>query len=126
MKRTSALAAVVLLTGCETLTAPLTTTYITPAGLQQVGTKTEHSLRMPQEQAALCIARNAENYISEIHTTVRPATQPDAIEVQIRLNQIVALAIVRGAGPGSAATLWLSPVPMANREAWVPAIIKGC
>ena len=103
-----------LLTGCTT----------TPQQIVEQGVRYDAQLKLPPNNAADCIARNAENIHGDFITTVRPLKDDGSMEVILRLaTAALAVTHVRPEGKGSAATSWWRMVP---REAWPSRIVEGC
>lgn len=114
MKRLAIPVALALLTGCAT-----------PTELKQDGIRTHYTLRLPPDQAARCLARNAEEYFGGFGAQVRETEAPGILEVHVRMEQLLAVAHIEPKGGGSSATIWRGRIPLI---AWgLPeAMAKGC
>lgn len=108
----------VLLTGCH---LPLT-----PQSVTNVGTRTTHTLRREPHLAAVCIARNIDQYRSPYSAQIRPGVAPVLVEVHVRGAQLVSIAELTPSGAGSSALIWMTPEPVYEREALVAAMVEGC
>jgi hypothetical protein len=111
------LAALALLAGCIS----------GPQEMIEVAKPSMHaSIRSP-EQAALCIARNAENDTAGFHVTARPSEKAGMHEIQVRTwaANILAYAVVEPAANGSRISLWLAP-PLIGKDTFTTAVLRGC
>lgn len=107
--------AVALLAGCET-----------PGELIQGGPRSTYQLKLPQDRAAVCLARAAENHIGTLSAIVRPLDQ-NTTEVVVRVQgqDAVLVAHVKPTGSQSQATFYRS-----NFYRWsadvIAAMVAGC
>ena len=113
-----ALLSLFVVTGCA----------LTPKEVTEKGTRRTAALRLPPQQAALCIERNAENRSGLYIASHRPFSG-EAIEVTIRFTEfmgVLAVAHLRPEGTGSAVEVWISPNVLVDASALNDAFIANC
>jgi hypothetical protein len=115
---TEAAVALALLAGCQTPLAP--------QPVAREGTRSAHSLRLEPHLAAVCIARNVDQYRSPYSAEIRPGVSPALVEVQVRGARLVSVAELTASGEGSRASIWMSAGPVYEWEALVAAMVEGC
>jgi hypothetical protein len=115
---TEAAATVALLAGCQAPLAP-------PSRIDE-GTRTAHTLRLEPHLAAVCIARNVDQYRSPYSAEIRPGVAPALVEVQVRGARLVSVAQLKASGEGSHAVIWIAPEPVYEWEALIAAMVEGC
>lgn len=109
--------ALVLLAGCA----------YSPAEFREVGTRTTHTLKLPPEKAAYCMARNIEGTRGGLTTSVRPLG--DGSELLMRIagtGLLVSVGEMKPSGTGSHATVWMTPNPFYGRDEFVQTLVKDC
>ena len=100
----------------------------TPQDLRGTGVRTDHTLTLPVDQAAGCLARNTENNSWLYAATTRP--MPGGIfEVIVRMPEApifgaMYLIEVTPAGTSSKASIW-GPTPGGEGN-YRSEVIKGC
>lgn len=114
-----ALAGLVMLAGCNTIQSA---GEITSGSAPSV-----HAAKRAPEQAAGCMARNAESEHSLVAST-RAAEKPGAYEVLVRtgVTNILAYAVAEPADSGSKVSVWLDPMPFWRKSEITANMLKGC
>lgn len=110
---------------CGLAVAALLAGCATPGELQKSGVRSDYALSLPPERAARCMARNAEEYFSANSAHVTEGEAPGTYKIEVRTEQLVALARIEPFGRHSKATIWRGHFPLIERG--LPdAMAKGC
>lgn len=115
--RITMLIAAILISACST-----------PQQLVESGDRSTHKLARAPEQAAGCIARNAESAATALMASVRTYDRPGSYEVVARSGPDTTLAYVQidPDPPGSRATLWLRSAWFVGKGELAATMMKGC
>jgi hypothetical protein len=112
----------------QILVVLMLTACATPQEFMSRPADAQVSLKGAPPMAASCLARNLENYASNMVVTQRPT--PDGQELIGRLHgeavTIYAIADVRNAGGGSTATIWTAGQIFTSTENVIKNMVKGC
>lgn len=105
----------------------------TAAEVREEGARTVHKLQMPPEQAAGCLARNADQFpMGGFLSQVRALPRKGEYEVVVTIdgglgpNALFVMEVVPD-GPGSSMQLWAYRFLMQSREdAFRAHVVRGC
>ena len=99
---------------------------MTPKSIMEEGTRTTHPLRDEPHRAAVCVARNIDEYKHGLTTQIRQGAAPVLVEVHVRADEVVALAHVLIRGEGSTAVIWMTRNMLYRTDELIAAMIDGC
>lgn len=105
-----------LLAGCAT----------TPKDVMESGTRTVHVLKSPPSKAALCMARNVENFHAGMVASVRPGDVGQEVIARLTAAESVIFVVhVEPTNTGSRAVVWYRGY-LVGGESVQAAMLAGC
>jgi hypothetical protein len=108
----------VLLTACQTT--------VTPKSITEVGTVSTHTLREEPHRAAVCVARNIDEYKHGLSARIRQGVAPVLVEVHVHAEEVVAFAQFLILGEGSTVVIWTTRNTLYRSDELIAAMIARC
>jgi hypothetical protein len=107
-----------LMTACQTAVTPKSTT--------EEGTRSTHTLREEPHRAAVCVARNIDEYKHGFTARILQGAAPVLVEVHVRADEVIALAQFLILGEGSTVLIWTARNTLYRSDELIAAMIAGC
>jgi hypothetical protein len=107
-----------LLTACQTV--------MTSNPIVEEGPRTTHPLQEEPHRAAVCVARNVDQYQHGLTAQIRQGVAPVLVEVHVRADEVVALAQFLMLGDGSTAVISMTRDTLYRTDELIAAMIAGC